>query len=69
MLHITRKDNVIKVVETILSFTDAKINTILYDIENKKKKMNNETWREMNTSDIDWVNKYYVPKAKQVKEL
>lgn len=69
MLHITRKDNVIKVVETILSFTDTKINTILYDIENKKKKMNNETWREMNTSDIDWVNKYYIPKAKQVKEL
>lgn len=69
MLHITRKDNVIKVVETILSFTDAKINTILYDIKNKKKKMNNETWREMNTSDIDWVNKYYIPKAKQVKEL
>lgn len=69
MLHITRKDNVVKVVETISGFTDAKINTILYDIENKKKKMNNETWREMNTSDIDWVNKYYVPKAKQVKEL
>lgn len=69
MLHITRKDNVIKVVETISGFTDTKINTILYDIENKKKKMNNETWREMNTSDIDWVNKYYIPKAKQVKEL
>lgn len=69
MLYITRKDNVIKVVETILGFTDAKISTILYDIKNKKKKMNNETWREMSNSDIDWVNKYYIPKAKQVKEL
>lgn len=69
MLDITRKDNIIKVVETLVSWNDAKINTTLYDLKNKKKKHNNEVWREMNTSDLDWVNKYYVPKAKEVKEL
>ena len=64
MLNITREGNIIKVIETTYSFTDAQTTTILYDLNNYRSKVNNDPWRDMSQSSIDWVLKYYLPKAK-----
>ena len=57
------EEGYIKVTEKLMSFTDTKISTVLYDLENKRKKLNKEDWRQMNQSDINWVTKYYLPKV------
>ena len=57
------EEGYIKVVEKLMSFTDTKVSTVLYDLENKKSKVNNDPWYPMTQSAIDWVNKYYLPKV------
>lgn len=65
MLKITKEGNIIKVVETLPSWTRTDVRTILYDMENKKKKVADDPWYPMTQSDIDWVTKYYLPKVEQ----
>ena len=65
MLKITKEENIIKVVEILPSFTDTSVKTVLYDMENKKKKVADDPWYPMTQSDIDWVIKYYLPKVNQ----
>lgn len=64
-LKITKEGNIIKVVETLCSWHHTNVTTILYDMENKKKKGGNDPWYPMTQSDIDWVTKYYLPKVEQ----
>ena len=65
MLKITKEENIIKVVETLCSWHHADVRTILYDMENKKKKADDDPWYPMTQRDIDWVTKYYLPKVEQ----
>lgn len=53
----------IRVVETLMSFMGTDVKVILYDMENNKKKVNDNDWCEMNKSCRDWVVKYYLPKV------
>lgn len=62
MLKITKEENIIKVVERLVDFN---IRIIQYDMENKKKKVDDDPWYPMTQSDIDWVTKYYLPKVNQ----
>ena len=63
MLEITKENNIIKVVEKIPTWTTTEIRVILYDMENKQKKVCNDPWYKMTESDIEWVEKYYLPKV------
>ena len=65
MLKITKEENIIKVVEISPSFIYTDTTTVLYDMENKKKKVADDPWYPMTQSDIDWVTKYYLPKVEQ----
>lgn len=62
MLKITKEENIIKVVERLVDFN---VRIIQYDMENKKKKVDDDPWYPMTQSDIDWVTKYYLPKVNQ----
>ena len=53
----------IRVVETLMSFMGTDVKVILYDMENNKKKVNDNNWCEMNKSCREWVVKYYLPKV------
>ena len=62
-LKISRDEHgYIKVVETFITFTDTTVKTVLYDMENKRSKVNDCPWYDMTQGSIDWVNKYYIPK-------
>lgn len=64
MLNISKtEDGLIKVVETLPGWNKTDVKTVLYDLENKKSKVNNDPWYDMTQSSIDWVNKYYLPKV------
>lgn len=65
MLKITKEENIIKVVETLCSWHHTDVRTILYDMANKKKKVDDDPWYPMTQRDIDWVTKYYLPKVEQ----
>ena len=65
MLQISKEDNIIKVMETIPTWTMTDVNVVFYDMENKRKKVNNDPWYPMSKSCIDWVEKYYLPKVEQ----
>lgn len=62
MLKITKEENIIKVVEQLVDFN---VRIIQYDMENKKKKVDDDPWYPMTQNDIDWVTKYYLPKVNQ----
>lgn len=53
----------IRVVENIMSFMDTKTNVVLYDMDKRQKKVNNNDWCKMDERTIDWVKKYYIPKV------
>ena len=65
MLQISKEDNIIKVMETIPTWTMTDVNVVFYDMENKRKKVNNDPWYPMSKSCIEWVEKYYLPKVEQ----
>lgn len=62
MLTITKQGNIIKVLEQLVDFNTR---IIQYDMQNKKKKVDDDPWYPMTQSDIDWVIKYYLPKVEQ----
>lgn len=62
MLKITKEENIIKVAEQLVDFN---VRIIQYDMQNKKKKVDDDPWYPMTQSDIDWVTKYYLPKVEQ----
>lgn len=69
MLYITKDENeYINVIETINGWNESIRNIVLYDLKNKRHKINNDPWYPMTQSDIDWVNKYYVPKLEGNKQ-
>ena len=53
----------ISVIENIMSFMDIKSNIILYDMNKRQKKVNDNDWCEMDLNTVDWVIKYYLPKV------
>lgn len=63
MLQISKEDNIIKVIETIPTWTMTDVNVVFYDMKNKRKKVNNDPWYPMSKSCIEWVEKYYLPKV------
>lgn len=63
MLQISKEDNIIKVMETTPTWTMTDVNVVFYDMENKRKKVNNDPWYPMSKSCIEWVEKYYLPKV------
>lgn len=63
MLQISKEDNIIKVMETIPTWTMTDVNVVFYDMKNKRKKVNNDPWYPMSKSCIEWVEKYYLPKV------
>jgi len=65
MLQISKEDNIIKVIETRPTWTMTDVNVVFYDMENKRKKVNNDPWYPMSKSCIKWVEKYYLPKVEQ----
>jgi hypothetical protein len=70
MLIITRKPNgLIEVKETSMSFTKTKVSYWYYNTELWMKsshgKENDVTDRCMTKGDIEWVQKYYIPKLKE----
>lgn len=65
MLQISKEDNIIKVIETTPTWTMTDVNVVFYDMENKRKKVNNDPWYPMSKSCIEWVEKYYLPKVEQ----
>lgn len=65
MLKITKEGNYIKVIETLHGWYNTNVNTILYDLQNKKSKVNDNPWYDMTPSAIDWVQKYYLPKLEE----
>lgn len=65
MLQVSKEDNIIKVMETIPTWTMTDVNVVFYDMENKRKKVNNDPWYPMSKSCIEWVEKYYLPKVEQ----
>lgn len=65
MLQISKEDNIIKVIETRPTWTMTDVNVVFYDMENKRKKVNNDPWYPMSKSCIEWVEKYYLPKVEQ----
>lgn len=65
MLQVSKEDNIIKVIETIPTWTMTDVNVVFYDMENKRKKVNNDPWYPMSKSCIEWVEKYYLPKVEQ----
>ena len=62
MLTITKQGNIIKVLEQLVDFNTR---IIQYDMQDKKKKVDDDPWYPMTQSDIDWVTKYYLPKVEQ----
>ena len=66
MLEISKtEEGFVRVIEKLPTWTMTKVNVILYDMENKRKKMNEDPWYPMTKSCIEWVEKYYLPKVKQ----
>lgn len=66
MLEFERtKEGYVKVTEKLITWNKTEIKTVLYDMENKRSKVNNDPWYNMTESSINWVNKYYVPKLKE----
>jgi len=63
MLTITRVGNVITVVETTMSFLKTWTKTVVYNLDTKRSKTNNDPWQDMSHESVAWVNKHYVPKA------
>ena len=53
----------VRVIENIMSFMDIKSNIILYDMNKRQKKVNDNDWCEMDLNTVDWVIKYYLPKV------
>ena len=67
MLDITRDENgYIKVISKLPTWNETQVDTILYDMKNKRKRINNDAWYPMTPSCVEWVNKYYIPKLKEV---
>jgi hypothetical protein len=64
-LKITKEGNLIKVVETTHSWHETKTNVVLYNLSEKRSKINNDPWYEMTDTAIEWVMKYYLPKVEQ----
>lgn len=63
MLNITKDENgYIRVEETLCGWLDSHVKVVLYDMENKRSKVNNNSWYPMTDSSVDWVKKYYIPK-------
>lgn len=62
MLKVTKDKDFIKVTEEFHSWNSAEVNTVLYDLKNKRSKYNDDPWYDMSQSAIDWVKKYYLPK-------
>jgi hypothetical protein len=67
MLKITLKQNILTVVETLLSFNHTRATFWYYDIEQWKKSSTGKEGsvidREMTQSDINWVKKHYLTKV------
>lgn len=60
--------SVMRVDEILPGYMTTEHLTVRYDFVNMKKKVNDENWREMTQRDLDWVNKYYLPKLNENKE-
>ena len=70
MLDITRDENgYISVKETICDWFDTGVKVVLYDIQNKRSKVNDCPWYPMTDSSVDWVDKYYIPKLENKNEI
>lgn len=59
--------SVMRVDEILPGYMTTEHLTVRYDFVNMKKKVNDENWREMTQRDLDWVNKYYLPKLNENK--
>lgn len=70
MLDITLDKNILTVVETIHSFTNSKVTYWYVDINTWRKSITGKKdapiERDMTESDIEWCQKYHLPKAKVV---
>lgn len=70
MLYITKDENgYIRVNETLYGWFDNNVKVILYDMKNKRSKVNNDPWYPMTNISVDWVNKYYIPKLENHNEI
>lgn len=62
MLEFKKEGSIIKVLERLPDFS---VRVIQYDMQNKKKKVDDDPWYPMDDSCITWVEKYYLPKVEQ----
>ena len=68
MLSFNLQGNILEVTETQFSFVDTKINYWYYDVLNWTKSQTGKKGEipsvKMLKADIEWVEKYYIPKVR-----
>ena len=62
MLSFTKCSDGFLITEKQMSFTHTKVMTVTYSLDLKKKRVNNEPWRDTDQMDRDWFMKHYMEK-------
>ena len=63
---VTREPNgIIKITEKIIGWHDTKTTVTLIDLKNRKQmRVGDRQWYDMTDRDVEWAEKYYLPKIK-----